>query len=103
MAAEPEIEEMPEEMERTIVHPDDLTRIWGLGRKSELVLNTLGIQIFEQLARYEPEQLDALIAETGLRTRHLETWPEQARLIVEGKEDELLEMQIEMGKTPPSE
>jgi predicted flap endonuclease-1-like 5' DNA nuclease len=103
MAAEPEIEEMPEEMERTIVHPDDLTRIWGLGRKSELVLNTLGIQIFEQLAHYEPEQLDALIAETGLRTRHMETWPEQARLIVEGKKDDLLKMQIEMGKTPPNE
>jgi predicted flap endonuclease-1-like 5' DNA nuclease len=101
-APEEEIEVAPEEMERTIVHPDDLTRIWGLGRKSEMVLNTLGIEIFEQLARYEPEQLETLIAESGLRTRHLETWPKQARLIVEGKEDELLEMQIAMGKEPPS-
>ena len=67
-----------------------------------MVLNTLGIEIFEQLAHYEPEHLETLVDESGLRTRHLETWPKQAQLIVEGKEDELLKMQIEMGKTPPS-
>jgi predicted flap endonuclease-1-like 5' DNA nuclease len=91
-------EEEPEE--RHIVKPDDLKRIWGIGRQTEMVLNTLGIQIFEQLAHHEPEELESLIAETGLQTRHLDTWPEQARLIVAGKEEELLAMQIEMGKKP---
>jgi predicted flap endonuclease-1-like 5' DNA nuclease len=79
----------PEE-ERRMVKPDDLKRIRGIGRKSEMVLNTLGIRIFEQLAQYEPERLRQLIAETGLRTRYLDTWPEQARQIVEGAEDEAL-------------
>jgi len=73
--------------ERRIVQPDDLQRIRGIGPKSEMVLNTLGIQVFEQLARYEPEQLEKLIAETGLQTRDLETWPEQAREIVEEQEE----------------
>ena len=72
--------------ERRLVKPDDLTRIRGIGRKSEMVLNLLGIHIFEQLAQYEPERLRQLIAETGLRTRYLDTWPEQARRIAEGKE-----------------
>jgi predicted flap endonuclease-1-like 5' DNA nuclease len=74
--------------ERRILRPDDLKRIRGIGRKSEMVLNTLGIRIFEQLAAYEPERLRRLIAETGLRTRYLDTWPEQARRIVEGTEAE---------------
>jgi hypothetical protein len=32
--------------------------------------------------------LETLISETGLRSRHLETWPKQARLIAEGGENE---------------
>jgi predicted flap endonuclease-1-like 5' DNA nuclease len=52
-----------------------------------MVLNTLGIQLLEQLAQYEPQRLRRLIAETGLRTRYLDTWPEQARRIVAGKNE----------------
>ena len=86
-SAEKEEEEAPSLDERSIVKPDDLKRIRGVGRKTEMVLNTLGIQIFEQLAQYTPEELKALIAETGLRTRYLETWTEQARHIVEGQDE----------------
>jgi predicted flap endonuclease-1-like 5' DNA nuclease len=74
--------------ERRVVQPDDLKRIRGIGRKSEMVLNALGIRVFEQLAAYEPERLRQLIAETGLRTRYLRAWPEQARLMAESEADE---------------
>jgi predicted flap endonuclease-1-like 5' DNA nuclease len=82
-------EEEPQALEeRRIVKPDNLKRIRGIGRKTETVLNALGIQIFEQLAQYTPKELETLISETGLRSRHLETWPKQARLIAEGGENE---------------
>ncbi len=91
-----EEEEEPQALEeRRIVKPDNLKRIRGIGRKSEMVLNALGIQIFEQLAQYTPEELETLISETGLRSRHLETWPKQARLIAEGREHELAKLQAE--------
>lgn len=70
--------------ERRLVQPDDLTRIWGLGEKAQMVLNAAGVMIYEQLARLTPEELDVLIGETGLRARYEETWPEQARLAVDG-------------------
>ncbi len=91
-----EEEEEPQDLdERRIVKPDNLKRIRGIGRKTEKVLNALGIQIFEQLAHYTPKELKALISETGLRSRHLETWPKQARLIAEGRDHELSKMQTE--------
>jgi predicted flap endonuclease-1-like 5' DNA nuclease len=87
----------PEE-ERQLQAPDDLTRIWGLGEKSEHVLNAAGILIFEQLAALTPEELQTLIGETGLRTRHRATWPEQARLLVAEKHEALQELQVCLGK-----
>ena len=70
--------------ERTLVRPDDLTRIWGIGDKTQKVLNAAGILIYEQLARLTPEQLKIIVSESGLRTRYLATWPEQAAALVKG-------------------
>ena len=73
--------------ERTLVHPDDLTQLWGLGEKGQRVLNAAGIKLFEQLATLSPSKLKVLIDATGFRAHHPETWPEQARLAVKGDWD----------------
>ena len=87
--------------ERALVRPDDLTRIWGIGKKTEQVLNAAGILIYEQLARLTPEHLKNLVAESGLRTRYLYLWPKQARLLAKGNQEELLDLQIKLGKQTP--
>ncbi len=75
----------PEELEeRFLVHPDDLTVLWGIGDKAQAALQAAGILIFEQLAELTPDQLEALLVETGLRTRYLASWPHQARLALRG-------------------
>ena len=75
--------------ERTLVEPDDLTRIWGVGEKAAAILNAAGILIFEQLAQMTPDRLVAIIGESGLRAQYLQTWPEQAQLAVAGEWDKL--------------
>ncbi len=84
--------------ERALIRPDDLTRIWGVGEKTQQVLNAGGVLIFEQLARLTPEQLKTLVSESGLQARHLSTWPEQARLIAKGNEKALTDLQTKLGK-----
>jgi len=84
--------------ERAIVRPDDLRRIWGIGDKSAALLKGIGLVTFEQLARLSLEQLQAILAEVGLRGRHVATWPEQARLLSAGLTQELLTLQEKLGK-----
>ncbi len=76
--------------ERYIMHPDDLTCISGIGEKAQAALHAAGILLFEQLASMDPTELAAVVEETGLRTQHLVTWPEQARLAAEGNWDGLI-------------
>jgi predicted flap endonuclease-1-like 5' DNA nuclease len=75
--------------ERFLVHPDDLTRIWGVGDKAQSALYAAGIMIYEQLARLSPAELGAILEETGLRAHHLTSWPGQARLAASGEWDQL--------------
>ncbi|HNT75626.1 MAG TPA: peptidoglycan DD-metalloendopeptidase family protein [Anaerolineae bacterium] len=94
-----EEEEAPAEIEeRALVTPDDLTLIWGIGPKTEVILNTAGIFIFEQLAALKPEEIRVLLEESGLRPRHLATWPQQARLLLEGDKAGLQVLLAELGK-----
>ncbi len=92
-AAEPELVE-----ERTLVKPDNLRRIWGLGPKSEALLNAAGIALFEQLAKMTPAEIQRLLRESGIRVRYTSTWPEQARLLAGGEEAALAELQAQLGK-----
>ncbi len=62
---------------------DDLERIKGIGPKIAALLVSVGIGTFRQLAALTPTQLKAVLAETGLRGSHVETWSEQARAISE--------------------
>ncbi|MGC9521134.1 MAG: peptidoglycan DD-metalloendopeptidase family protein [Anaerolineae bacterium] len=82
--------------ERYIIQPDDLTRIAGIGERAQSALRAAGILIFEQLASMDPAELAAVVEETGLRTQHLATWPEQARLAVEGDWDGLDEYRLRL-------
>jgi predicted flap endonuclease-1-like 5' DNA nuclease len=75
--------------ERSLVKPDDLTRIWGLGENAAAILNAAGLWIYEQLANTTPDYLTVIVGESGLRARHLRTWPEQAQLAVMGEWEKL--------------
>ncbi len=81
------------EIERAIVKPDNLKRIWGIGPKTERALKIAGVQIFEELARMTEDQIKDLLGESGIYGRYVETWPEQARLLAEGKGEELTTLQ----------
>jgi predicted flap endonuclease-1-like 5' DNA nuclease len=82
--------------ERTLVLPDDLTLIWSLGPKSAKLLRAAGIVVFEQLAALQPEQIRRILREAGIRVRYVETWPEQARYLVEGNDAALVALQERM-------
>ncbi len=81
------ISDEPEE--RSLMTPDDLTRIAGIDSKTASLLNTIGIGVFEQFAALTLEQLQTILAEAGIQARHMSTWAEQARLLSEGRLDEL--------------
>ncbi len=89
---------LPPIEERVFAGPDNFKAIWGLGVKSEEMLNAAGVYLYTQLAAMEPEQLQALLGETELRTRYLETWPKQARMLLENRESALLDLQRGLGR-----
>lgn len=84
--------------ERTLVAPDDLKQIWGIGAKTEAALNAAGIFLYEQLAALKAETLFELLGETTLQARHIATWPTQARLLLEQRYQELLDLQRGLGR-----
>ncbi|MDF1512656.1 MAG: peptidoglycan DD-metalloendopeptidase family protein [Anaerolineae bacterium] len=78
-------EEVPSGIEeRRLLHPDDLTMIWGIGDKTQAILHAAGIYIFDQLVDITPRRLAEIIGESELRSRFIPTWPEQAQLASRG-------------------
>jgi predicted flap endonuclease-1-like 5' DNA nuclease len=73
------------------VEKQNLTRIEGIGPKTEAVLNDAGILNYAQLASAEVSQLAEILAAAGSRYRTMkpDTWPQQASLAAESKWDEL--------------
>jgi predicted flap endonuclease-1-like 5' DNA nuclease len=63
---------------------DDLEKIEGIGPKIAGVLQAAGINSFAQLAANDPEQIEAILRQAGLRLSDASTWPEQARLAAAG-------------------
>lgn len=88
----------PQPQERTLIAPDDLKRIWSIGVKTEAALHAAGIFLFEQVAAMTPETIQELLGETALRVRYTSTWPEQARLLAEKRNRELLDLQRGLGR-----
>ena len=74
---------------------DDLKVIEGIGPKISELLIAAGIDTWEKLANAEVDQLKSILAEAGSRyaMHNPTTWPQQAQLCVEGKWDELKELQ----------
>jgi predicted flap endonuclease-1-like 5' DNA nuclease len=66
---------------------DPLLKIEGIGPKIEELLNKGGIVSYRQLASASTERLQAILDDAGEQYRIHDpgTWPEQARLLAEGK------------------
>ncbi len=88
------------------VEPDDLTRVWGIGAAIASKLNDSGIYTFEQLAKTEQHEIDAILAGSGSRFRLATpairaTWQEQARLAAVGDWDALDYLQTHVRNEKP--
>ena len=75
---------------------DNLTRIEGIGPKINEVLQNAGINTFAQLASVETSKIAEVLQLAGLSQHSPATWGQQAQLIVDGKEDELNELQARL-------
>jgi predicted flap endonuclease-1-like 5' DNA nuclease len=67
---------------------DDLTILEGIGPKVSQVLAAAGISSFAKLAETDVPQLKQILESEGYKYMDPGTWPEQARLLSEGKKDE---------------
>ncbi len=79
---------------------DDLEIIEGIGPKIASVLQANGIRSFAQLAASNPEHIEAILRQAGLRLANASTWPEQARLAAAGDWQGLSELtsQLKAGR-----
>jgi len=60
---------------------DNLTLIAGIGKKTAAALKEAGITTFEALAEADPQRLEEIAREAGLRGGNYEAWIAQARTI----------------------
>jgi predicted flap endonuclease-1-like 5' DNA nuclease len=68
--------------------PDNLQRISGIGPKLEKTLQDLGFFHYDQIAAWDPAEIDWINEHLRFRGRvEREQWIEQARLLAEGKEE----------------
>lgn len=72
---------------------DDLTRIEGVGPKTQEALYAAGITSFAQVAAMTPESLSRTVQAHGVRIAKTDTWPEQARRAAAGELTDLGDMQ----------
>ncbi len=75
---------------------DDLTKIEGIGPKIAEVLAQSEIKTFKDLAESDVERIKEILSENSLSMHNPETWPKQSQLAVDGKWDELDELQEEL-------
>lgn len=78
-----------------VASSDDLVIIEGIGPKIAELLHKNGITTFAQLAETQVDDLRAILEGAGKRYQIHDpaTWPEQAALARDGKNDELAELQ----------
>jgi len=77
---------------------DDLKLIEGIGPKIELILNDAGIHTFQQLAETDPNRLREILDQVDSRYRIIKpnSWPRQAQMAMEGKWNDLYNLQDEL-------
>jgi len=79
----------------TVVDPDDLTKIEGVGPKISQLLHDAGYLTFTSVANATAEALKAVLDAVGegFKMHDPTTWPQQARLAAEGRWSELEDLQ----------
>jgi len=79
-----------DKVSRVPVQADDLKQLEGIGPKIEELLNAAGIHTWKQLSLTTPEALASILQQAGDRFRIHDpsSWPEQAKLLAEGRLDE---------------
>lgn len=86
---------------------DDLEMIEGIGPKMGQILAEAGVDTWKKLADSTPDQLKEILAAAGNRYKAFDptTWPDQAKLAVEGKWDELNDLmdRLDGGRLPDEE
>lgn len=76
--------------------PDDLKVVIGIGPKIARLLMNRGIKTWQALAEASPSYIREILVKDGgerFRIHNPESWPHQARLLHEGRWDELRELQ----------
>lgn len=70
---------------------DDLTRIEGIGPKTNELFQKQGLSSYQQIADMDESSLKNALTEGGDRFRILDpfTWPKQAQLILDGDQEKL--------------
>jgi len=78
----------------TAVKQDNLKIIEGVGPKLEQILKDAGLNSLSDIANAEVQSLKSILEAAGSRYKMFnpETWPQQAKLAVDGKMDELKEL-----------
>jgi len=85
-----------EEAARPHTAVDDLKAVLGIGPKISRLLINRGINTWQALSETAPESIREILVNDGgerFRVHNPETWPHQARLLHEGRWDELKELQ----------
>ena len=96
LVAESESAPVDEPAEDIPPTPDNLADLEGIGPKVNKILQEAGITTFAQLAQADVDMLDELLDANGLHFMHPGSWPQQARLVVEGKTEELQALHEEL-------
>jgi predicted flap endonuclease-1-like 5' DNA nuclease len=80
------------------VTKQNMKLVEGIGPKIEQLLKADGINTFADLAKAKQTKLQAILTAAGPRfSMHSpETWPQQAKLLAEGKKDELKKLKDEL-------
>ena len=87
---------------KSAISKDDLTKLEGIGKKIESLLNKNEIYRYKQLSKTTVKRLKEILEAAGNRfgMHHPGTWPKQAKLADQGKWNELetLQLQLKGGK-----
>ena len=86
----------PEKLPRSPASTDDLKSVLGIGPKISKLLMNRGITTWKALSETAPERIREILATDGgerFRVHNPDTWSQQARLLHEGRWDELKELQ----------
>lgn len=67
---------------------DDLKRIDGIDKKISKALRQAGIKTYASLAETEVNKLKQILSDAGVKSAHVSTWPEQARLLAADRQND---------------